>query len=662
MQPAWIRRAIEGGLAFIASEQNTDGSFTSYSSPSHSPFKPALTYQTTFTPALILSAIGEHKSDTTDRLAAWLLSQRNPYWSFNYWAAAAPQRQTLPYPDDLDDTFCALFALRRYDASLVGSEALAHIVKLLIAAESQTGGPYHTWLACADAPEVWRDVDLAVNANVAAFLRLATKPLPNLTQLMEQAIASRAFRSPYYHSAYPIVYFIARAYDGPLAPQLAQYLINKRRNGWWGSPLATALAVTSLVRLGRADACTQALELLAAAQQPDGSWPAEAFCIDPAVQSKTHYSGTPALTTALAVEALSALRRQPRKPRSAPRYTTDTIANAIHQQVVAHIRRDLQGLRPALRTPTQTALRHTLSGDTAREITLLAYRFNQSLRKPLSAASMLFTHLGAANLYGWTAYTIYDNFLDNEGEPQTLPAANVALRYSVEYFRQALPDDAVFLKYATRIFDTIDNANAWELAHCRTKVAGDTITIPNLPPYARTIDLANRSLGHTLAPLAVLVAAGIKPNDRHTQHISLALRHYIAARQLNDDMHDWQQDLRAGILTYVVAKLLHELDIKPGTYQFAQLIPCMQRHFWNKALPSICQAVSRHTTLARTNAAASRLLTPENLVVDLTDHIDRVVQKTLQEQANARAFLAAYAGATPTARTRSLPKNRSGSN
>lgn len=642
MQSGWVQTAIDRGLAFIASAQAADGGFISFSSPTRSPFKPTQTYQTTFTPALILGAIGAHRSDTTDKLTAWLLAQKSPNWSFNYWASAAPQRQTLPYPDDLDDTFCALIALRQYDPSLISGETLASVVKLLIAAETETGGPYYTWLVGANAPKVWQDVDLAVNANVAAFLRLVAEPLPSLTSMMEQAIARRTFRSPYYPSAYPIVYYIARAYDGPLASNLARYIIGKRRGGWRGSPLATALAITSLVRLGRADACAEGLKRLAAAQQPDGSWPAEAFCIDPAIQNKTHYSGAAALTTAFAVEALSAFRRPTRQTRATRPRKKDDTANTIHQRVVACIEQDLKQLGPALRPQTQTILRRTLSGDADREITLLAYSFNQSLQKPLPATSELLVHLGAANAYGWTAYTIYDNFLDNEGDPQALSTANAALRYSVAHFRQALPDNAAFQKYAAEVFDAIDNANAWELGHYRAKVDGDTITVGDLPRYTRTLDLANRSLGHTLAPLAVLAAAGTRPNDSRAKHISLALRHYITARQLNDDMHDWQQDLRAGIITYVVASILQGLGVKPGTHALTQLIPDMQRRFWHASLPSICQTAAQHAALARSHAHASGLLKPDNLIAQLADRVDGVIRKTIQEQASAKDFLAAY--------------------
>src|SRR5690606_23873672 len=125
----------------------------------------------------------------------------------------------------------------------------------------------------------------------------------------------------------------------------------------------------------------------------------------------------------------------------------------IRRQITTLIQRDLKTLGPALRPQIQTLLRRTLSGDADGEIALLAHFFNQSLQKPLPAHPELFAHLGTANLYGWTAYTIYDDFLDNEGDPQMLSAANMAMRYSVEHFRQALPNDTAFQKYTVQVFN-----------------------------------------------------------------------------------------------------------------------------------------------------------------------------------------------------------------
>lgn len=633
---------MQKGIAFIASMQRQDGGFESFSSPTKSPFKPTITYQATFGPALILSSLSAiddaEAQKVRNLLASWLLGQRSPHWSFNYWAKAAAQRKTLPYPDDLDDTFCALIALYRHDPLITDAACLGSVVKLLIATETQVGGPYRTWLANDEAPAAWRDVDLAVNSNIACFLGLVAEPLPNLTAMMETVIKTRSFTSPYYPSAYPLIYYLSRAYDGPLKDELAGYLKSKQRQGWWGSPLKTALALLSLNHLGAPTNQSRAINNLLDSQRTDGSWPAEAFCLDPAVKDRPYYGGSPSLTTALVLEALATQRRITEVPTATSDRPDEKLADSVYREAS-----ERQGRGTALTRQSQAVLSRMKRGDKDHEIVLLPYVFNDSLIRPLLAGRReLFKNLSLATLYGWTAYTIYDDFLDSEGDPQFLSVANSSLRDSLKHFYQALPGNKVFQALVDSTFDTIDSANAWELEHCRMAVTGQAITIGKLPHYTKTLDLANRSLGHILAPIGVLAAQGITPDDPRARQITLALRHYIAARQINDDLHDWQQDLRGGIITCVIARLLQESAVPAGTHTFARLIPKLQQRFWHHTLPATCTIITRHTALARRAARASRLLIRPNMITHLTKTIDLSVQKTLAEQSKAEAFLTAY--------------------
>jgi len=641
--------SVQKGVAYIRSQQLSNGGFSSFSGPAILPFQPSLVYSTTFTPALILAALSSVDSvpavSVRKSLAAWLLDQRSPAWSFNYWAADAPERKHLPYPDDLDDTFCTLIALHQHDPSLIDESCLANVVKLLIATESQVGGPYRTWLAGKDAPTAWTDVDLAVNTNVAGFLRLVADPLPNLTKMIEEAISAEAFKSPYYPSPYPIVYYMSRAYAGPHTQALVQWLELRLRDGWWGNPLHTALAISSLVRLGHAELCKAAVQRLAVSQQADGAWPAIGFCIDPSIKNKAHYSGSAALTTAFAVEALTAYDKAAQKPLAASesRDKTDQTAALLLRQVTAAVLAETAELNSVFKAETQAALKRTIDQDSSHEITLLPYYFNESLINPLPISdSDLMVALGAANTCGWTAYTIYDDFLDNEGIPKLLSVANTTLRHSLRFFDRALPANPEFQRLTTRTFDTIDGANTWELLHCRMPVTPRTIVIGELPTYETTRALADRSLGHTLAPLGVLAASGISPDDARAKAVALALCHYIAARQLSDDLHDWEQDLRSGIITYVVARILQESGTPPGTYTFTKLIPKLQRHFWHHTLPAICPVITRHTTLARRATRSSGLFVEDNVVTQLVKKIDLTIQQTLAEHSKAEAFLTAY--------------------
>jgi hypothetical protein len=640
--------AIDRAVTYLAQAQHPDGGFDSFSSPSASRFEKTFTYQTTFVPSLILGALNSLETQAgrrlKRRLAGFIKAQANPNWSFNYWAKSSSERSRRPYPDDLDDTCCALVGLLQYDASAVGPEVLAAFVKLLLATETRTGGPYKTWLVPRDSPAIWQDTDLAVNANIAYLLSFVSQPLPNVTDYIEKAIREEQLISPYYVSTYPLIYYLSRAYDGPLSRKLLAIARQLQAQDSNPTPLKNALLLTSLLRLGDTDTASLASSLLAA-QQSDGAWAAEAFCLDPARDAITYYNGCESLTTALAVEALELYQHVSGRVKKTAASDQKTALAYISQrpQVLADARRSCKNLESDLRSSAVGFLEKLGRSSIGTEIIDLPQAFNQSLKKPLGETYQpLLKQLSLANLYGWAAYTIFDDFLDEEGQPDLLPVATLSLRYSVAEFAGALPEDSGFQELVKRIFDTIDSANAWELEHCRGHIRGQQLVIGSPPDYGDLSKLAERSLGHSLTPLAILRASGFDINGRLFRGVQQALKHYLIARQLNDDIHDWQTDLQNGQITYVVAEVLAGTGTGLGSYSWPALLPLAQGEFWHNTLPQICQTIRQQTALSRRSLKNLPEIKLQNVIKDLLDKIDSSVEETLAAQDQAAVFLKHY--------------------
>jgi hypothetical protein len=647
--PAGASDAITAGIHFIGRMQQPDGSFESSSSRTIQPFQSEIRHRTTFAPALILHALcGESSPAATairNRLSSWLLRQKSPAWSFNYWAIDSPARRTMPYPDDLDDTFCALIALYRHDRTLIDETCLAHIVKLLVATESQVGGPYRTWLVSHDAPAVWQDIDLAVNCNIARFLGQVAQPLPNLTALMDEAIGGGSFMSPYYPSSFPVIYYLAQAYRGVHTGTLAEHIISLRTLGWWGTPLQTALAITALCEIGYHHETHEAATILQQQQQEDGSWLSEAFCLDPSRDGATYYHGAAALTTAFVIEALTRSTAKPvQLEQGTPLVRTHrTTTHKRHHQVLAAASEQLQSLSPQLRVRTERLVTRMSEDGNLDEIVQLPALFADSLlHRPADVTEELLIELGVANLFGWTAYTIFDDFLDDEGQPARLPVATVSLRQSLRAFQRALPANKAFQQFVIDTFDTIDAANTWEVEQCRATVRKNKITITRLPHYSNRLCLADRSMGHLLTPLGVAAAAGHPPASVAAVRLRRSLRHYLAARQLHDDAHDWQADIEAGHLSYAVTAILRALRIKPGTYDLTVLMPRIRRTFWRRTLPMLCNHITAHLQQARQAAKSSGLIASDGPLLALFAALDAATERTIAEQTKAERFLAAY--------------------
>lgn len=230
----------------------------------------------------------------------------------------------------------------------------------------------------------------------------------------------------------------------------------------------------------------------------------------------------------------------------------------------------------------------------AHEISLMSCYFAEMLGEPLSSNEL--TVLGQANIYCWLGYMLYDEIIDTQSHTAHMPIVTAAIRRSIMLYREYLPEGA---RRIEQVFDEMDKANIWELQHARYAVDGDTITVGRLPQYGNLTQLARRSGGHILGPL--LITQRHQPQRRHA--ITQGLQHYLIARQLHDDAHDWQEDLAEGHISYVVARLLRGAGITPGPYDLNALRTDLRALFWRQAAMEICDHIDVHLAQARHHLA-----------------------------------------------------------
>ena len=291
-----------------------------------------------------------------------------------------------------------------------------------------------------------------------------------------------------------------------------------------------------------------------------------------------------AVTTVLMLQKLSL--SQGKLAANSKQYAASSAAifAAAHQESAAH--------SPHIQISLQMMLKKLEGANKNFEITLLATYFAEALAE--QANTEMLHELGLANLHGWLAYTLYDDILDKEDDGRFLSLANMSLRRA--YLRY-LEVGNTHVGLVTSVFDQVDQANAWELAKARATIAGDTITLPALPRYGNRMQLAYRSYIHALGPFLIAAEAGL--SQKQQRKIQLAWRHYLIGRQLNDDLHDWQEDLRNGQLTYVVCALLRDQAIKPGDYSVAQLTASLQKRFIAQTVRKLCPIITEHIQQAK---------------------------------------------------------------
>jgi hypothetical protein len=254
-------------------------------------------YTTTFVMhALHRFAAWPKVARTLELAAKHLRAERNLDGSWSY-----EGRATRRVPPDLDDTACAAAAL-----CLRGERPGLGFFRLLWENESAPGGPYFTWVGVNSGGHLLaRQTDALVNVNVLLCAALAGQALPGVVAYLGECCGrDLAEASVFCLRPDLLVYCLARACaDGPvptLAPTLRVALAQLPAAA---DPFGLACRATALVVAGEGAAAVPLLEALLDTQSADGAWPvAAAYSGYP-----PYLDGSPALTTALALDALGRL-------------------------------------------------------------------------------------------------------------------------------------------------------------------------------------------------------------------------------------------------------------------------------------------------------------------------------------------------------------------
>lgn len=276
--------------------------------------------------------------------------------------------------------------------------------------------------------------------------------------------------------------------------------------------------------------------------------------------------------------------------------------------------------------------------DTTHEIGRIATFFERSLVRPDARAPI--DQLGEANIHCWISYMLYDHLIDGEASLEQLPIANVTMRIALDSYRSLFPADHPFQNVLTGTFNDMDFANAWELKHTRMQVNNDSIAITPLPDYGTFTVLAKRSFGHALGPIALAHFHGFTTQQQRL--LEKGFRHYLIARQLNDDLHDWQEDLRGGRLSAVVTHMIQSEGLSTGIYQLDELVARLRVNFWNKSMEEMNAIIHRHVNLSQKYLSQSSVLEENSELMHLVARQRQVALQSSQIHEQYRDFAETY--------------------
>jgi len=304
---------------------------------------------------------------------------------------------------------------------------------------------------------------------------------------------------------------------------------------------------------------------------------------------------------------------------------------------------NIEKLNPVIAKQGSIFLEKIIALDTRKEISQLSNYILKSLTKPANTNEQnLADLLGSANIHAWIAYTIYDDIIDNEGDPLMLSLANIMQRISYDtYITLFITRKDVINTH----FNSVDNSNLWELQNTRCNISGETINIDKIPEYGEGVFLAERSVGHVLGPI-LLIDSKYELLDHQKDLVHGALFQYLIARQISDDLKDWRKDLHNGHVSYVVSKLLKSANIQLGTYNLKELTNKLQKEFWMAVFEECSYLIiSKISTIEDMFAKSGIFKTNNEFSIKVLQPLKAIAESDLFEYSNSKDFLKSYSDA-----------------
>ncbi len=548
--------------ALLEHEQRDNGSFLSYSSPYPDNLKNGSAFHTVFSSSLILSCLNKlprtkNTIHISQKIAGFLKREISTYGTANYWAKDSKEYRILSYPDDFDDTFCALSALYEYDKKILSSTLLAHVISLLTEYEVKEGGPYKTWIVNDSASALWKDVDIVVNSNIAYFFSLTDIQLDNIVQLTEKAISSRVYYSPYYPSEIPVLYFICRWYRGEKTDELSDYV--RTALSETDNIMNKALLISSLLYIDDdIETCSRHVaELSRTIISEIHAYPFYRG-VNVNNDKKKCFAGSQALTSAFCLEMLGLFRSRSAlaKNKRTINITKDNVQNTIYESVAD----SFQTYSEDIQSELSQYVRRILLTDAKHPISLLPYLFQNSLHDPSALPIKLVRDLGIAHVYGWLAYTIYDDISDDRKNCHLLPVAGILSRMSIKLFCSWSPEKSFFQDVCCPVFDAMDSASVQDMSQSSGEKFSER--------YYDT--LSKRSKGHILPAYTILSYLRIHRSSPTHNAVQKFFQTYITARQMCDDLYDWQEDMSKKHIT-PISDFLYEKIYKHNNTSYQSL-------------------------------------------------------------------------------------------
>lgn len=558
-----------------------------------------------FITSLIISCLNQENSEIKDKALNWLLSKKDKNFVFD---------------SNLGINFYALIALFKHDPSIIDGSALAKILKTLISAEIKEGGPYKDD----------NGIDLGTNAIIAYFLSLHDVDLPNMQDFFNNCIKNKNFESKLIKNKHFIIYLISKFLKKEKT-NLINYLLKEKNSSQ--DALNSLLILNSLIDLDY-NQLDLIHEINLIKKQTINS--SSVFLVN----NKEIINNSASLANAFYLELINRINRKVEKDFFSEK------EKSILCLTLELAKKRFKDLPQEISEIALNRIKKTITDNKDKQMSLMAYCTKEALGKNgYKISNQMLAEINLANIFFWTAFVIYDDFWDEDEarDPKLLPIANLYARHYNEYFSSLFPKEMMFNTFFQKLMDKLDTANTWENVHCRAKIIRSKLMIPeNLPDYGNYELKFYPSSGHVLGSAALFCLLGyydeIKP-------LITFFKHYLISMQINDDVHDLEEDLRRGHLSTAVTLVINDFKEKYPQKKEIDLnndLEEIKQIFWFKTVKDASEIAIYHTTKSREALKSIAIIENYAPLEHYINIVENVAKNTLNEQKKSIDFLKTF--------------------
>jgi len=513
--------------------------------------------------------------------------------------------------------FIAANILKSFPENVTGKE-IATIVKTLASIEKEEGGPYYN-----DN----RQIDLGTNTVIAYLLSVQEVDIPSLIDLIESSIKKQDFKSKLLNNESFIIYLLSQFYEGEEKNNLIDLVLKKLQSE---NILNKILLSISLLNLKYEIDIKEIIDDIENNQDD----------LNNQFQIFQDFKSTPDVNFSFYLELTSKYKQRNKELSQAKE------EEKVLDKIIELAENNFKYLSPDFAKISIEQIQKTIARNKDKQMSLMAYYTKKALgEKGRNINDELVIEMGLMNVFFWTAFIIYDDFWDEDedADPKVLPSANFYTRKYINFFISSTPENKKFINFFHKLMDKLDEANAWEVSHCRAKIIGSKFIIPDsIPNYNDYEYKFNPSSGHILGPIALMAKIGYDLDSPEIQNFIAYFRNYLIAMQINDDAHDWEEDIKRGHLSTVVVMMLNSWKVNFPDKKEIDLITDLeklQEIFWFEIITKASETALTYTKKSREALKKISFIEDYEPLEYFININERMAQKAIIEQKRSIEFL-----------------------